>query len=65
MADVIQCIKCGKPLQAVFFGIAHGFTGGVKVTLDDQSQDRWMVCTNPDCPDGSKNISHGVCEVDL
>jgi hypothetical protein len=65
MDEVINCIKCGKPLQAVFFGIAHEFTGGVSVALEDESRNHWLVCTNPDCPDGSKNISHGVCEIDL
>jgi hypothetical protein len=63
--DVINCIHCGKLLQAVFFGIAHQFTGGVYVQIEDESQSYWLVCTNPDCVDGSKNVNLGVTEVEI
>jgi hypothetical protein len=65
MADIIQCVKCGKPLQKVLFGIAHGFTGGVREEDAEGHVINWFVCTNSDCIDGRKNINQEHCEVDF
>jgi hypothetical protein len=55
--DVIQCIQCGRPLQAVFFGISCAFTGGVWVSTGEDEEGHWLVCINPDCCDGKKNVN--------
>jgi hypothetical protein len=64
--DSINCIHCGRPLQSIFFGIGHSFTGGVFVQDEDESQSHWLVCINPDCPDGKKNVNlQSPSEVEL
>jgi hypothetical protein len=61
--DVINCVKCGKPLQQVLFGIAHGFTGGIREEDEEGHIKQWLVCTNPDCQDGKRNINQEHSEV--
>jgi len=60
---MINCVVCGKPLQMVFAGISEPFAGGV--FLDKDGMGRWMVCTNPDCPDGKMNIGQREEEIEL
>ena len=63
MDEVVNCIVCGKPLQIVFAGISEQFTGGLFIEKDGTG--KWYVCTNPQCPDGSKNVSQGANEVEI
>jgi hypothetical protein len=65
MGGVINCIKCGKPLQIVFFGIGHEFKGGLSMVFEDASKNHWLVCTNPCCQDGKMNVNSGATELDL
>ncbi len=65
MNSVINCVKCGNPLQKVLFGIAHGFAGGIKEEDAEGCVINWLVCINPNCTDGSKNINQGGMEVDI
>jgi hypothetical protein len=61
----INCVKCGRPLQQVLFGIQHGFVGGIREEDSEGCVKQWLVCTNPDCSDGRKNINQEHVEVEL
>jgi hypothetical protein len=61
----INCVKCGRPLQQVLFGIQHGFVGGIREEDAEGCVKQWLVCTNPDCSDGRKNINQEPSEVNL
>ncbi len=60
-----KCVKCGRPMQQVLFGIQHGFIGGVRDEDAEGNVKRWLVCTNPDCFDGKRNINQEHSEVEL
>ncbi len=47
----MKCPKCGKLLQAVFAGIAMDFKNPI------DADGLWLVCNNPDCPDGKLNCA--------
>jgi hypothetical protein len=63
LEQIINCIECGKPLQIVFAEISSSFTGGLFVQKDGMGS--WMVCTNPQCPDGKHNVNNGATEAEL
>ncbi len=51
----MKCIKCGKPLQQVLFGIAHEFKNPSTIKGATADEDQVLVCTNPQCEDGKHN----------
>ena len=53
----MKCPKCGKLLQTIFAGIASDFKN-IKEVKDEEGQTvTWLVCNNPDCPDGRLNCA--------
>jgi hypothetical protein len=53
----MKCPKCGKLLQTIFAGIASDFRNITEVKDEEGHCVSWLVCNNPDCPDGKLNCS--------
>jgi hypothetical protein len=56
----MKCLKCGKPLQQVFVGIAHEFKN--PTVIKGEESDQILVCTNSQCDDGKYNNGLGTPE---
>ena len=57
MADVINCVKCGRPLQAVFIAFGQKFKGGIERQDKDGNIVEALACINTECEDGKCNFS--------
>lgn len=54
---MINCVKCGQPLQSMFLGLLQQFKGGITIKNNDGIIVKELACINPYCADGKLNIN--------